>query len=412
MNKKTILGVITTIILVAVIALEFVIGVRIFKSREAFKTGELINIAVNMGKPNTTVEQFTVYEEAPTPSSDGDVIVVEGIRLRINGTTDGKTDDTSQYLTFSDIETKLPIQLSHVKHTERMLELTDAINSYFASPANIAPLCNMLPVNTRSDNLTFYQQSLVDQNVPVIYDQGSDCYYMYYLQEDCYYVFSCKKPFMISKDKVTVHYSDPADDPLRSHTYSDYEIGAIANTRAQLGKDGGVSDNNWEVSLNKGAVKSPTESYTSEDDNKIRSMMVSYANYDWRGDGTAPNTTMIVDITSNAAKNSEWVLVKGKTDYAYSSNGLQLTGLTGSRNSAEGTFHLTGNVSNTLDSQRPFVIVLKFLDSSGQLLGVRPLDFRQSPIAANGSTSFNINITEAKDNIQVDQIASIMFEMH
>ena len=53
MDKKTIQQVAVTVFLVIVIVAEMVVGVNLFKKREAYRTGQLIDIAKKLGAPNT-----------------------------------------------------------------------------------------------------------------------------------------------------------------------------------------------------------------------------------------------------------------------------------------------------------------------------------------------------------------------
>ena len=78
MEKNTIKQVAITVFLVIVIIAEMVVGVNLFRKREAYKTGQLIDIAKKLGAPNTTVTNITWYDEVPEPEK-GDVIKIDDI---------------------------------------------------------------------------------------------------------------------------------------------------------------------------------------------------------------------------------------------------------------------------------------------------------------------------------------------
>ena len=52
-----------------------------------------------------------------------------------------------------------------------------------------------------------------------------------------------------------------------------------------------------------------------------------------------------------------------------------------------------------------------FMDSNGQLLGVKVVDGRTNPIEANGVGEFSVRISKTVDKINVSDIYSVMFSM-
>lgn len=409
MDKKLITQIITTVCLIAVIIAELFIGVRMVKQRSSYKTDSLISLAKTMGTPNTTIENNTWYEEVPEPE-DGDVIKIGDVRIKLSGEANDTSSNTSQYIIYADLETRNPIQFSYMEHTERFDLLSMAIANYFDNPASTEGITKLLPVNVMPENLTFYQQSLADQNIPVVYDNASDCYYMFYPGKDYYYVFSSKKPFKITTDKVTVHYKDPNDDPLRSHTYSAYEVNAVENTlnamddEDKAGYDGTVLSNTTPQDV--------ANNYTTEAASNTRNTIVSYAGKKWNKDGTSVDGNYMIDLTSNDAKASEWVLKSEHTSYSYTTDGLNLTGLQGKRDSAAGVFELSGKIQNLDKASRPYALAVIFVDSTGQLLGVKVVDNRTNPIEANGVSEFSVTANTAADGFDVADISSVMFKLY
>lgn len=409
MDKKLIKQIITTVCLIAVIVAELFIGVRMVKQRSSYKTDSLISLAKTMGTPNTTIENNTWYEEVPEPE-DGDVVKIGNVRIKLSGEADDTSSNTSQYIIYADLETRNPIQFSYMEHTERFDLLSMAIANYFDNPASTEGITKLLPVNVMPENLTFYQQSLSDQNIPVVYDNASDCYYMFYPDKDSYYVFSSKKPFKITTDKVTVHYKDPNDDPLRSHTYSAYEVNAVENTLNAMddddkaGYDGTVLSNT--------TTQDVANNYTTEAASNTRNTIVSYAGKKWNKDGTSVDGNYMIDLTSNDAKASEWVLKSEHTSYSYTTDGLNLTGLQGKRDSAAGVFELSGKIQNLDKASRPYALAVIFVDSTGQLLGVKVVDNRTNPIEANGVSEFSVTVNTTADGFDVADISSVMFKLY
>ena len=135
MEKNTIKQVAITVLLIIVIIAEMVVGVNLFRKREAYKTGQLIDIAKKLGAPNTTVTNITWYDEVPAPES-GDVIKIDDIKIKLSGIADDSSSKASQYIIYTDEETKSPLQFSYNLYTGQVDKLLNAIASYFANPAS------------------------------------------------------------------------------------------------------------------------------------------------------------------------------------------------------------------------------------------------------------------------------------
>lgn len=411
MEKNTIKQVAITVFLVIVIIAEMVVGVNLFRKREAYKTGQLIDIAKKLGAPNTTVTNITWYDEVPEPEK-GDVIKIDDIKIKLSGVADDSSSKASQYIIYTDEETKSPLQFSYTLYTGQIDKLLNAIALYFANPASTEEIVKLLPVNAVEENLEFYQQSLVEQNIPVLYDNVSESYYMFYPKKDSYYVFSSRKPFVITDEKLTVHYKDPNEDPLRSRVYSQYELDAVNNTIAQMDEEDLADfDGTVLTSSNNNTVSSDNQTWNNETAKAARDSIVSYANCEWNADGTSSNSSLKIDLTSTSAKASEWVLKSEHTSYTYTDSGLNLTGLNGMRDSTAGLFELSGKIQNLENYSRPYALAIMFMDSSGQLLGVKVVDGRTNPIEANGVGEFSVRISKTVDKINVSDIYSVMFSM-
>jgi hypothetical protein len=254
--------------------------------------------------------------------------------------------------------------------------------------------------------ITNYQDSYIDGNYPVLYNEAAALYYMLIDCEDSYYVVSAPDPFVLTTEKVTAHFGDPSEDPQLDHNYNTYETLAAENTIRELlesGDDENVSIDNPYVSTD---ISGSHDTYTSEDDDKIREQMLALGNYNWKKDGTADGTNLVIDVTSQTAKASQWDITA--STYSYEMNGLRISMLSGSRSNT--TFQISGNINNTLNSERPYVLVVKLLDSSGNLLSLKVIDCRTSPIAASGVTTFSTSVSSTEADVA--SITAVQFEVY
>ena len=165
------------------------------------------------------------------------------------------------------------------------------------------------------------------------------------------------------------------------------------------------------TSSNNNTVSSDNQTWNNETAKAARDSIVSYANCVWNADGTSSNSSLKIDLTSTSAKASEWVLKSEHTSYTYTDSGLNLTGLNGMRDSTAGLFELSGKIQNLENYSRPYALAIMFMDSNGQLLGVKVVDGRTNPIEANGVGEFSVRISKTVDKINVSDIYSVMFSM-
>ena len=397
--KNTIISIVCTVLLIIGIIVEIVVGVKMFKNERTEETEQLIQYAMERGKSNISVKELFNFPDAPAPSRKGDVISIGANRFRIDGTMTDDSNTSMGYIYYATLDTQEPRLLTYKDVDSNVTEFHVALNSYLSGLPD--DLVKFIPVATRSENLTYYQQNYVEGVIPVIYDDASEQYYMFLDCGSFYYIIYAKDTFCLTDARLTVHYSDAADDHLRSHEFNTYEVGAVTNTRNQL------SDGSYDGDpIKKGSASSTADTYTSKDDDDVRNMLVAYSKYDWLSDGTSNDTRMLIDITSAEAKKSEWVLTE--TQYAYNINGLTLNGMYAKRTPS--LFTVEGDLTNTIDAERPWVMVIKFMDRNGGLLGLKVLDNRNIRLAAKGTTRFSCDLGSS-EGIDIDTIYAIQFEV-
>lgn len=397
--KNTIISIIIMIALTAGIVGEIVIGVDMFKNKNIKDTQDLINYASVQGKANISIAPLFNFPDAPEPNSDGDVVAIDNNRFKINGTVTDTSNTTLGYIYYATLDNQESRLLTYQNKTSNLIEFKTALDSYLSGLPD--DLVDMLPVSTQAENLTYYQQNHINGVIPIIYDDGSKEYYMFLNCGTSYYVLHAPDVFYVTDEKLTVHYPSPKEDPMRSHEFSTWEVGAIANTREQL--------TNGEFSgtpVSKGNATSSSDTYTSADDEDIRDMLVAYGRYNWKEDGTSTETRMKVDIVSTEAKASQWVLTE--TAYTYSTAGLTINGLYAKRTPT--SFSIEGDIKNNIDASRPWVMCIKFMNREGGLLGLKVLDNRNMRLGASETSRFSCNLGSA-EGVDLDSIYAIQFEV-
>lgn len=410
---KTILGIGTSVLLVFVIIMEVKIGFNMLDKNMDNTDTQLIAYAKELGSKVSVTELHT-YDEAPCPDVYGDVFAISGysnIRVKINGVLTSTSPDFYGSYTYSSINDNASESVN-VSHMQSGYE---TFRNAYIDYLNGVPesLLDSYGFPYREENITYYQQSYADYVVPVIFNDATKLYYMFIDTDDeTFFVITCKEPISLTKEKATVHYGDPAKNVMLYHTYSKYEewaaekqLLALEDTDKNKNTSGVNTDNNPYTS---GDVVGTSETYTSSSDNSKRALMATYGNYTWKADGTSDQTSTILDISSDSAKKSEWNIKS--TSYSYSVAGLSIIKL--SARAENGTFSLTVYVNNTLAAERPYVAVIKYLDASGNLIGVKAVDKRSTPIEANGVDNFTVDINSTTDNCKIEDINSIQFEIY
>lgn len=410
--NKFITGIFGQIILMVVLLLVIIVEVRagfnMIYNREMQAVTVFNDAASSVGKARVSIDEVQTYTEVPFTYTEGDVVNVytgdnsDPIKIQISGEL---TDDSYKeygYYYYSDpdkISSTLTIMTDditeEIKSTIHDFWYGDTTNMYKA----------MTKGNVTANALDYYQCSFVTGNAPVMYDETAGRYYMIVTHKDKYTVIQAPNPFILSDEKVTVHFGDPSMDVPLSHTYSDYETLAAENTIRELLDD---SDDE-ETVIDNPYVSDNTvtgDTYTTETDDKRREQMVKLGEYTWDVNGTSDQTTMTVDITSQNALKSQWLLTA--TTYTYENAGIKISGLSANRSTS--AFKISGNVNNTLTTERPYVMVLKFIDNKGQLVGIKVLDYRTDKLAPEGVAAFSATIPAS--DMAIANIASVMFDIY
>lgn len=400
-----VLSIFGIIMLVIVIVLELVYGGSIVAGMYLIKIGggaanammdvleqatDQVADSVNGARPDT------IYD-----NNKGDVVKFNGYKFRIGGTL-VSTETVSQgyvdYIAFDGSNHSITSQLCYGND-----EILTAVDEYIQG--DYKSLQNHLPVPTLDDNLECYMQDTPDGVIAEIYDLGSMKWYMFVPMTDVYMLLTSDDMIMMSRSAETVIFGDPSTDPMTTHTYSMYEANAVENTRNAL-TDGEYNPVSGEE-LNT-EVQGTSATYTSAADNETRKQMLNMGNYVWKPDGTSEDTNMIVDLTSTTAKASEWVLTTS-SPYAFSDNALRLHSLKAVRNAE--AFTVSGKLTNQLSTERPYVIIIKFLNSNDELLGLRVIDKRNEKIPPNDVADWSY-ILSVDSGISIGDINALQFEIY
>lgn len=433
MDKRTFIDGLICLALTVVIVVECVIGFRMLQNKWATDTNKVISQSASYGKSLALIEYAFSWPEATQPNSNGDVVAIDENRFKVNGLTTSSSTDQKGYVYYSsadDSNASHFIQYKEVMDKGTVDGFHNALSNYFEGDS--AGLISLLETNTVEENVQEYQQTFTDGAIPILYDSGSNTYFMFLDCINSYYLLQCDEPFIVSDDRVSLHYGDPDADPMTEHAWSTYEAGAIDNTRkALMNKDetldsytdaGTVetSSSNSTVSaggttvdiagdsyMNQSTVADSSALYMTPEDDAARELLVSYGTKKFNADGTAEDGSASVDISSVGAKASEWVLTE--TQYSYTDYGITLSGLSGRRTSS--LFEVNGSASNTIASARPWVLVVKFMGEGDTLLGLKVIDNRANPIPADGVSQFSVQLG-ASDEIEFSEIVAIQFAVH
>ena len=420
LNKETVIDIICCVVLSVIIIIECVVGFNLLKNKWSADTSAIIKSSSSYGQSIGLIETVFSWPEMEEPDINGDVVSIDVNRFRINGVVTDNGRDQQGYIYYSDLETSESNYLQYVEivDAEKIAMVTDAVNNYFTGVADaLLPLLN---VTIESANVVAYQQNFVGGAIPIFYDTASEKYYMVLNCVSSYYVISCSEPFVLTDAKVSVHYADIKDDPLTEHSWSTYEAGAIDNTRQKLLNDEQSLESYTQANVGESYIDSAGNQYTQQTsvednsalylttaDDDARALLVSYGNYKYNKDGSAINGSTVIDVTSAAAKASEWKLTQ--TQYSFTDYGITINGLSGKRNSSE--FEVSGNATNTIDASRPWVLCVKFLGEDDALLGVKVIDNRSTPIPAKGASYFTVHL-DSSDDIAFSDIVAIQFAVH
>lgn len=334
-------------------------------------------------------------------NNKGDVVKFNGYKFRIGGTlldTETISQGYTDYMAFDGNRHSITTQLCY--GNEDLLEAVDAFIQ-----GNYEPIKGYIPVTTLDENLEYYLQDTPDGVIAEVYDDGSQKWYMFVPMTDVFMLLTADDMIMMSRAAETVIFGDPSEDTMNEHTYNMYEVSAVENTRNMLTDGSYIPNEDEEISTE---VTGTSTTYTSAADNETRKQMLNMGNYTWKADGTSEDTNMIVDLTSTTAKASEWVLATS-SPYAFADNALRLHSLKAMRNAE--AFTVTGKLTNQLAAERPYVIVIKFLNSDSELLGLRVIDKRNEQIPANDVADWSY-ILNADSGISIGDINALQFEIY
>lgn len=413
LDKRTVIDIVVSVLMCIVIFFEIKTGMGLLTNKWESDANKLVQAAKSAGQDIGIIDTAFHWPEVEYPREDGDVVKIDGNKYQINGELTGVDTDYNGTIYYADIETKASKQLNYgeVVDLNMVTHFREALTRYFEGDAEL--LLQIAEPETSLDDWECYQQEFMGGVIPIMYNTVDSVYVMVLDCNTSFYLLKCSDPFVVTDGRVTVHYSDPTKDPLKEHTWNHYELGAIDNTRWQLSmgitydEDGNPSRTDT-GSLDPDSSDDSVDSlYNKPADQTARQTLVSYADKEFNEDGKALDGSCALDLTSTAAKASEWVLTE--TSYTFTDNGLTINGLSGKRNATE--FEISGNVSNMMSSERPWVLVVKFMGDSSNLLGVRVLDNRSDPIGADGVASFTVSLN-VDSGIDFSQITAVQFEVH
>lgn len=400
---RTILGLLLSAALLVVIVFEFKTGFNMVKERQLEFTSAAIGAASESGQASVNIVELTTYPEVSAIWEYGSTLKVQGynVKLKVNGDSVDDSQRDAGIYTYTSFDKKVKEDITVKQYTSNVTELRNAVKDFWYG--DDSSLREFLDIG---DTYLSQQCTFRNGNAPMFNNESLGSYIMVVPGEAEYYlVIESKEPFRLSDEKVTVVYPNPKDNPQFYHTYSWYEETAAANTLAELADDGNIVINN---PYEETGVTGTTSSYTSKADEALRTQMASLGNYEWDSEGKSDETTTTVDIKSEEAMKSKWEL--DATTYNYEVAGLKLYALTGTR--TQESLAIEGTVENTLDSERPYVVVVKYLDSNGGLVGLRVVDKRSNPIKAKATDRFSIAVSPARDKIDIQKVAAVMFEVY
>ncbi len=409
--KKTVGGIVLAVLLCIVIFFEFRTGFNMVHNRQMAEINEFVTYASDYGKASVSIDEISVYDEVPEIDDEGHVIALKefDIKVKLNGeVTDSEDSDMGTYTYMSATN-----HSSEVFTVERIeTDVTDCRNAvkhfWYGNTDEVAEVAFNDGV---PEDVQFYQCTYRGGNTAVVYSESERLYKMIVIGEgEFYLLLSAPDPFVLTYESVTSNFDDPTANPQNYHTYSKYEEWATAATLLEL-KEREKEGNNSQDPTNpykSSEVAGTSATYTSKADDAKREQMSKLGNVKWKKDGTSDDSDTHIDITSEQAQKSKWTLTE--TTYSYESSGLKIYALSGSR-SAE-SFSVEGTIQNTLNAERPYVVMVKYLDSNNELLGVSVIDRRSSPLKPEGVDKFSVSVTPAHDKIDIQRITAVMFEVY
>ena len=371
---------------------------------------KISQLSMSQAREAVHIDAIANYDEVSGVSEDGDVLKLIGFksRIRINGTiTD--TTDTNGYYTYTSFADSQVHNLTVEEKFDKVAEFYNALEDYWHNESqNLLTALNV--ENIESAELEFFQSTCAGMRVPVIHSSTTENWYMFVPvdDQDSYVFVTCHDPIVLTSKQATAHFGDPSVNYQDKHTYSLYEEWATTATIKELmSEEGartkkGLKENEY-VDKDKTAVTADN----GDDLRQLREEKAKIGTLKFNSSGKSEDGTKL-DISSNDAKKSQWEL--SSDTFYYTANGLAIYTLSAKR--SKEVFKLSGTIENKTSGKHPYVIIVKYLDEKGKLLGVKAIDKRKAPLKAGESTEFGVDVAPAHDGIQISNITSVMFELY
>lgn len=398
---KRVVSILTTVVMSIVLLVLLFVFVRLLTDSKASTSFDRLSDS----SPVEVLDEWDFEEdngvELVEDSHEGDVVTVQGYNFRVPGNLFEVPPASARNFNYCSSNDGLTKSVNYNQSSNIDNLLTD-LEDYFNG--DVEAIQTYIPVNTQSENLTCYRQDTNDGSLAIVYNNANSHYYMFVPLTEVYLCIDSEEMLYFTTDTRTVIFGDPAKDPMTYHTYSMYETTAMQNTINQL------TDGEYDVDLSQlpTEVDAGSTTYTSEADNETRRQMLQYSSFDWNEDGTSSGTSMVIDTTSETAKASEWILTSSSA-YSFTNNSIKLHSLRAARNTE--TFSVEGKVTNQLSYERPYVLVIKFLNSEHGLLGVGVVDKRSEPIEPSNVADWEY-VLSSDSGIDLQAITALQFEVY
>lgn len=350
-----------------------------------------------------------MYENVPALLDDftvGDVVKLYDLCYKVNGIVTEVYTPSYGYATYHCVNDESgedeAVTIEATTSDCITLELNDAIVAYqHGEPDQLLQY-----INTKSEQLTYFGYESFDGYVPIIQDIDNDLYIMVVpMENNSYIIVTSKYDVRLVDEPMTTVYADPSTHAMTDYTYSTYEISAINNTKSAILGDTFLPEVTESIDT---STEVESGKYTSMPDQYIREAMLKYETYKWEKDGTTKDSADILDISSAATLASQWTLSESSS-YSWVNCGLKLSGLSGVK--SNNGFAIKGTVTNMLYNDRPWILVIKYIDGSGNLLGVRCVDRTTDTIAPFEDTAFTYTLPADKE-IDINAIKAVQFEIY
>lgn len=409
---RTVLGVVLACVLVFIIFVEFKVFFNMYGSNRKRALQQMAEITQQMAqqKGKEKVKTLYTWPTAPVVDKTLDVIKLKDTdeNVRVSGILSTTDPDYSGTYTYTPVGEQTTNRVTITEKPGYEDIYASAYTAWLGGDAS--KIAEIVGYNI-TDTSVIYQQNYAEAAVPVIWDEDIKQFYLIYTKNDgTVFTVTSNLPAELTKDVATVHYGDATKNPQLSHTYSDYEIWAANNTLKEMnanGKGNNKSEDTKDTYSN--GDSSEANNYVSNIDNDKRKTMADYSTLTWNTDGTCKTDSSIkLDLTGSEAKKSQWTLTA--TSYSYTYAGLTLSQMSARRDSTK--FSLTCNINNNVDAERPYVVIVKYIDKDNKLLGVKVVDKRTTPLSSKGVDTISVDINNIDDGCAIEQITAIQFDIY